>query len=120
MRRFFVMGISLFTLIVLAQDAWAGNVATRWTEQAFAAVRGGTPAIHTGTPGAARVYAMLTTAMYDAVNGIERALSVSNRAHCLVPPDGAPAGGDTSAAAAAAAHAVLSAVFPGRQTTASD
>jgi hypothetical protein len=60
---------------------------------------------------------MLTTAMYDAVNGIERALSVSNRAHCLVPPDGAPAGGDTSAAAAAAAHAVLSAVFPGRQTT---
>ena len=61
---------------------------------------------------APRLYAMVTVAMYDAVNGIDRARHLSTREHALVSVPGAPAFGDRRAAAAAAAHAVLKSFVP--------
>ncbi|MFI0446468.1 vanadium-dependent haloperoxidase [Actinomadura sp. 6N118] len=59
---------------------------------------------------AARSYAMVNAAIYDAVNGI--ASQHRRRAHLLKPPKGAPPQGDQHAAAAAAAHAVLTRLYP--------
>src|SRR5215471_11309041 len=56
---------------------------------------------------AARLYAMVDVAIYDAVNGIESRHGSFERDFALVPRDGAPAQGDTVAAAASAAHTVL-------------
>jgi hypothetical protein len=89
--------------ILLASHAWADNAVTRWVEHALQTVR----AQNLSTPAAGRLYAMTTVAMYDAVNGIDRARHLSTREHALVPPQGAPPLGDRRAAAAAAAHAVL-------------
>jgi len=61
---------------------------------------------------AARLYAMVNVAIYDAVNGIASRRGVFDRDHALVPPDGAPAQGDLVAAAASAAHAVLVGLYP--------
>ena len=87
--------------------AEGGNAVTRWVAQSLEAVR----KQNVGTPDAGRLYAMVTVAMYDAVNGIE-----STRHHgrqpALVGPGGAPMNGNTSAAAASAAHAVLWALTP--------
>jgi hypothetical protein len=63
---------------------------------------------------AARLYAMVDVAMYDAVNGILSRRGSNDRAHALVPPQGAPAHGHPVAAAAAAAHAVLVGLYPDR------
>jgi hypothetical protein len=98
--------------LTTAQSARAdGTVAKQWVEQTFSAVRTGNPAIHTGTPGASRLYAMVSVAMYDAVNGIDRTLGTSNLTPWLVDSTGAPAAGNREHAAAAAAHAVLVALF---------
>ena len=105
----------------MPQEARAdGSVAKQWVDQAFRAVRTGSPAIHTGTPGAARLYAMVTGAMYDAVNGIDRATGASQLKPWLVSPDGAPVGGNREHAAAAAAHAVLVALFSTNAIVAGD
>jgi hypothetical protein len=61
---------------------------------------------------AARIYAMVNVAMYDAVNGILSRISPIDRNHALVPPSGAPASGHPVAAAAAAAHTVMLNSFP--------
>jgi PAP2 superfamily len=61
---------------------------------------------------AARLYAMVNVAIYDAVNGIASRHGSQDRDHALVPPDGAPTQGDTTAAAASAAHAVLVGLYP--------
>jgi hypothetical protein len=61
---------------------------------------------------AARLYAMVNVAIYDAVNGIASREGSMDRDHALVPPGGAPAQGDTIAAAAGAAHAVLIGLYP--------
>jgi hypothetical protein len=62
---------------------------------------------------AARLYAMVNVAIYDAVNGIiTRHGRNTGRDHALIPPAGAPPQGDLYAAAAAAAHAVLSGEYP--------
>ncbi|HEU4387235.1 MAG TPA: PA-phosphatase, partial [Blastocatellia bacterium] len=61
---------------------------------------------------AARLYAMVNVAIYDAVNGIASRHGSHDRDHALVPPDGAPAQGDPIAAAASAAHAVLVGLYP--------
>ena len=61
---------------------------------------------------AARLYAMVNVAIYDAVNGIASRQGSQDRDQALVPPDGAPAQGDTTAAAASAAHAVLIGLYP--------
>jgi PAP2 superfamily len=88
------------------------NAATRWMQRTLDAVRSGSPAAHTSTPGAGRTYAMTTVAMYDAVNGIDVARGASSRGRALVASyDGAPPGGDRNAAACAAAHAVLASLF---------
>jgi hypothetical protein len=62
---------------------------------------------------AARLYAMVNVAMYDAVNGIlTRRGKPESRNHALVPADMAPSHGSLAVAAAAAAHAVLAGEHP--------
>jgi hypothetical protein len=96
-------------------SADAGNAVTRSVEQSLDAVR----AQNVGTPNAGRLYAMVTVAMYDAVNGIDRAHR-RGRTHALVAPDGAPVNGNRDAAAAAAADAVLRGVLRADQPPVSD
>ena len=109
----FVGGMSLDRAApVAAADELTSNVVTRWVEQSMRAVRTGSPAIHTGTPGAGRTYAMTTVAMYDAVNGIDVASGVSTRSPAILAAyAGAPSGADREAAASGAAHAVLRSLF---------
>ncbi|HET6711297.1 vanadium-dependent haloperoxidase [Amycolatopsis sp.] len=76
-----------------------------WNELALAAVR----ATRATDADAARTYAMLNVAVYDAVNGLTGPV----RGHALVPGPG-PRDADPDAAAVAAAHAVLVRVDPGR------
>lgn len=88
------------------------NVAMRWVDRALGAVRSGNPVVHSGTPGSARTYAMTTAAMYDAVNGIERAGETKDAGNAVIPSyAGAPAGASREAAASAAAHEVLRSLF---------
>ncbi|MBM4257844.1 MAG: hypothetical protein FJ147_18375 [Deltaproteobacteria bacterium] len=108
MRKLAFAVVGTFLTLGAATNAWADNVVTRWVEEALDVVR----LTNTGTPVAGRWYAMTTVAMYDAVNGIDRARFLSTREHALVPPTGAPPLGDRRAAAAAAAHAVLVALAP--------
>lgn len=61
---------------------------------------------------AARLYAMVNVAMYDAVNGIVSRRGNDDRRPALVPGEHAPAHGDLEIAAAAAAHAVLAGEYP--------
>ena len=103
--------LPLFALIGMAEPALAQNTVTRWAEQSLQAVR----AANVGTPNAGRLYAMVTVAMYDAVNGIDAARHRFGREHALVPAVGAPRTGSRDAAAAAAAHAVLVALVPSQQ-----
>lgn len=92
--------------------AEGGTVVLAWNDQALNAVR----VERLGTPVAARLYAMVNVAMYDAVNGINRARfgRFGGRDHALVGPSGAPRHGNRRAAAAAAAHQVLVALVPER------
>ncbi|MEU0877127.1 vanadium-dependent haloperoxidase [Lentzea sp. NPDC005914] len=76
-----------------------------WNELALAAVR----ATRATDADAARTYAMLNVAIYDAVNG----LSGPARAHALIPGPG-PRGADPRAAAVAAAHGILVGLDPAR------
>jgi hypothetical protein len=87
------------------------NTVVTWNQQALDTVRG----VPLGDAAAARLYAMVNVAMYDAVNGIDVARHFKPRASALVPPQGAPALGNRYAAAAAAAHAVLVRLHPDRQ-----
>jgi hypothetical protein len=61
---------------------------------------------------AARLYAMVNVAIYDAVKGIESRIPLLGRGFALVAPAGAPANGNFAAAASAAAHAVLVSLYP--------
>ena len=107
-----VTGILVFSgLIGIAEPALAENTVTRWAEHSLQAVR----AANVGTPNAGRLYAMVTVAMYDAVNGIDAARHRFVREHALVPTAGAPSAGSRNAAAAAAAHAVLVALVSSQQ-----
>jgi hypothetical protein len=91
----------------------AGSEAVRtWNEAAFGAVR----ALRAGDADAARWYAMLNVAMYDAVHGIVGGHGEPARQHALVAGPG-PRDGDPFAAAVAAAHTVLVAVDPARAAT---
>jgi hypothetical protein len=84
------------------------NPVYRWNELALDAVRAA-PAL-TDTQ-AARLYAMVNVAMYDAVNGIETR-NGGRRAQALVSSSRAPRGASLSAAASAAARAVLTSLRP--------
>jgi len=83
-----------------------------WNEAAFTAVR----ALRASDADAARWYAMLNVAMYDAVNGIVGGRTEPARTPALVGGPG-PRDGDPFAAAVAAAHTVLVAVDPARAAT---
>ena len=107
----FVGAAVLVGIVGTPEHALAGNVVTRWAEHAMQSVR----AANVGTPNAGRLYALVTVAMYDAVNGIDSAHTRFAREHALVPIDGAPRGGSRTAAIAAAAHAVLVALEPSQQ-----
>jgi hypothetical protein len=77
-----------------------------WNELALDAVR-----LNRATDAdAARLYAMLNVAVYDAVNGLD---ARHERGHALVPGPG-PRDADPQAAAVAAAHAVLVRLDPSR------
>jgi hypothetical protein len=106
-KRLLKATVVLSSVLLLPLTAFAENAVTRWTEHAMQSVR----AANVGTPNAGRLYAMVTAAMYDAVNGIDAAQG-GGREHALVPATGAPRRGNRSAAAAAAAHAVLGALVP--------
>jgi hypothetical protein len=113
-----VTALSIGLAVLTVAAGWAaptaastGNAATRWVEQALQAVR----KQNVGTPDAGRLYAMVTAAMYDAVNGIETARR-HGREPAIVPADGAPLKGNATVAAASAAHAVLSALTPGQRS----
>ena len=108
----YVAGIWVFSgLFGIAEPALAENTVTRWAAHSLQAVR----AANVGTPNAGRLYAMVTVAMYDAVNGIDAARHRFVREHALVPTAGAPPAANRNAAAAAAAHAVLVALVPSQQ-----
>lgn len=79
------------------------NPVHTWNELALDTVRIG----RLSDAQAARLYAMVNVAMYDAVNGIESVRGRVKRDHALVDPAGAPIYGNRYAAASAAAHAVL-------------
>src|SRR6266545_2240202 len=88
----------------------SGEVARTWNGLALDTIR----ATNGSDAQAARLYAMLNVAMYDAVNGIVSRHGSSERGSALVPPDGAPRNGHLVAAAAAAAHTVLVGLYPAR------
>jgi hypothetical protein len=94
-------------LFLLPQNGSAQNAVTRWTEHSLQAVR----AQNVGTPQAGRLYAMVTVAMYDAVNGIDTARNHGGE-FALVPPGDVAVYAHAAAAAAAAAHAVLKGLLP--------
>ena len=105
--------INLFTIALLAAIGLGSpsrsNAATTpdpvrsWNELALQTVRDK----NATDAQAARLYAMVNVAMYDAVNGIITRHGHDGRDYALVPPTN-QAKGDQYAAAAAAAHAVLS------------
>jgi len=92
----------------LANEPRRGQFILDWNHQALDTVR----TERLGAFDAARTYAMVNVAMFDAVNGIKRSRHRSHLAPALVPSDGAPARANAKAAAAAAAHRVLSTLFP--------
>jgi hypothetical protein len=114
------MGVKKFAFVVVLGLVGAGlgvparatepgpDVLGTWNEAALDAVR----ATRATDADAARAYAMLNVAAYDAVNGIGSA-GRPRRDHALIPGPG-PRDADPSAAVAAAAHAVLVRVDPGR------
>ena len=82
-----------------------------WNELALDAVR-----LRRATDAdAARLYAMLSVAVYDAVNGILSRDAHPARTPALVPGPG-PRDGDVRAAAVSAAHTVLATLDPDRLT----
>ena len=85
-----------------------GSVIREWNTVAFDTIR----QTSGGDAVAARLYAMVNVAMYDAVNG----LAGHPRDFALVPPKKG-SDGDPTAAAATAAHDVLVALYPARATT---
>jgi hypothetical protein len=105
--------------LVAAAGIWTGTTARAdgptydpvrsWNEQALATVR----TKSASDAQAARLYAMVNVAVYDAVNGIlTKDKHEGARDHALVPASPAPRHGDLLAAASAAAHAVLAGEYP--------
>ena len=94
-----------WTATGIAEARPNGNVVREWTSVAFDTIRqtSGSDAV------AARLYAMVDVAMFDAINGLAK-----NPAQpALVAPTG-DAKGDAVAAAATAAHDVLVGLYPNR------
>ncbi len=99
-------------LVVLSAQA-APDPVRSWNELALQTVR----VKSASDSAAARLYAMVNVAIYDAVNGIDsRHGNRLDREQALVAPTN-QAKGDLNAAAAAAAHAVLSGEYPDLQAS---
>jgi len=92
----------------VAANQYSGDIVRTWNAVAQSTVR----VKNQSDAQAARAYAMVNVALYDAVNGIDSKTGFIDRKHALVPPSGAPVSGHPVAAAAAAAHAVLTGLFP--------
>jgi hypothetical protein len=114
MRRIVIVVVFLYAITLRDSSAFghdaspSGDVVRAWNALALGTIR-----LTSGIDAqAARLYAMLNVAAYDAVNGILSKHTSSQRQHALVPPRGAPLDGDLVAAAAAAAHAVLVGLYP--------
>ena len=101
--------IGFTTLITMAMSSAAdiptGDNVLAWSEETLEAVR----SERIGTPAAARLYAMVHAAMFDAVNGIERAQSpLAGREYALLPLERrGPKRAAPEAAAIVAAHTIL-------------
>jgi hypothetical protein len=114
MRRLIVLGALVLGTVTSSlpgraeEQEMPRNPILTWNELALDTVR----ARNLNDAGAARLYAMVNVAMYDAVNGIDRRWTLFPRAQALVPPDGAPRFASRYAAASAAAHAVLTSLQP--------
>ena len=88
-----------------------GKTVVEWTEETLEAVRNE----RIGTPVAARLYAMLGAAMYDAVNGIDRAQLGWKKGReyaLLTTKKSGPKYASREAAAAGAAYAILTSEVP--------
>ena len=110
MRKFVLFIVLSLAGTVAAVPATARNTSptldavARWNGSALSAVR----ALRASDADAARLYAMLNVAVYDAVNGLDNDSRGGHpgRAHALVPGPG-PRQADPQAATVAAAHAVM-------------
>lgn len=118
MRNPFAVVMSLLAVLVSGSMVGANPPAPPpdpvrvWNELALATVRGQSAS----DAQAARLYAMVNVAMYDAVNGIvSRNSLLFRRKHALVPVELAPFHASVFAAASAAAHSVLAGEFPTQQ-----
>ena len=118
MRRPYAVLISLLVVVASTSIARANPPAPPpdpvrvWNELALATVRSQSAS----DSQAARLYAMVNVAVYDAVNGIvSRDNLLLRRKHVLVPVEQAPHFASVHAAASAAAHAVLVGEFPTQQ-----
>ncbi|MEM6274880.1 MAG: vanadium-dependent haloperoxidase [Myxococcota bacterium] len=92
-----------------------GNAILRGSEEALDAVR----EERLGAPVAARIYAIVHAAMFDAVNGMNRTVGFAHRPSILVGTDGAPSPfrASRSAAALAAGYTALAELVPERAET---
>ena len=89
------------------------NPVIHWNEVAMELVRDK----HINTPEAARLYAMVNAAMYDAVNGIKTSWGLDPRSPAVIKPEtDSPWLTSRRAAASSAAFAVLSLLHPDRLT----
>jgi hypothetical protein len=115
MRRILILISILSAAVVVPATATSasvgatdGAVVRDWTNLAFAAVRDAKAT----DAAAARLYAMVDGAMYDAVNGLS---SHPKWSAFIAPSTGND--GDPAVAAATAAHAILTNLFPRLATT---
>jgi PAP2 superfamily protein len=116
--------VALVTVVIMLLAGAAGPVraaapappdldpVTTWNGLALETVR----TTRASDADAARSYAMVNAAIYDAVNGIAARHDHRDRAFLLTPSSGAPARGDQQAAAMTAAHAVLVRLYPEQAT----
>ncbi len=115
MKRRFIFSIGSAALCFFVSSAAlatdGGDAVVRWNNQALEIVR----AERLGASSAGRLYGLVNIAIWDAVNGIDRARYRSRRENVVVRHRRAPFRASQAAAVAAAAHAVLSGLAPDQQ-----
>jgi hypothetical protein len=109
---FGLVGGGLAVPTIAAPEVSQQEVVRAWNDLALTAVR----VTRASDADAARTYAILNVAVYDAVNGIVSADGPRKRAHALVPGPG-PRQGSPQAAAAAAGHDVMVGLDPDRSAS---
>jgi hypothetical protein len=96
--------LAFLTALLVAAGPAGADVVTDWNNAALDSIR----AQRTNPPVATRQLAIVHTAIFDAVNGLDRRFEPYHVAAL------GPAGASVEAAAAAAGHRALSAIYPGR------